>query len=282
MTYGSLFTGVGGIDLGLDRAGLECRWQVENDPYAVKVLKKHWPKVKRYGDIQTIHGNELEPVDLICGGFPCQDISRIGTRAGIDGERSGLWGEFFRLVCLLRPRILFVENVPGLLDGGIGRVLGDLASIGFDAEWECLPAAAFGSPQLRERIFIVAYSGGQRSQGIMQTWTAEMAARRSRGEHAGMDTVPMLRGISMHDPYGACPRLRMPTDRGMVERPLYGQGWWAAGPTVYRVAPGIRRRVDRIRTLGNSVVPDCAEWIGRRIIEFDYAFHYGTRNRNQQ
>jgi DNA (cytosine-5)-methyltransferase 1 len=246
-----------------------CRWQVEIEPYARCVLKRHWPHVKRYGDIRTLDGSELDPVDLIAGGFPCQDVSRIGAGAGIDGERSGLWSDFFRLVCRLRPRIVLVENVSGLLDGGIGRVLGDLAGIGLDAEWECVPAAAFGSPQLRERIFIMAYSGGQRSQGIMQTWTAKIAVGRSGREYAGVDTLPMLRGISMHDPYGACPRLRMPTDRGMVERPLYGQGWWASGPPIYRVASGIRRRVDRIRSLGNSVVPQVAEWIGARILEMD-------------
>ncbi len=159
MTFGSLFSGIGGMDLGLERAGMECRWQVEIDPFCQKVLAKHWPNVKRYGDIKTV-GEELERVDLIAGGFPCQDVSRVGSRAGIDGKRSGLWDEYLRLVRDLRPRFVLVENVPGLLDGGIGRVLGDLAESGFDAEWRLLSAAEFGLPHRRDRVFVIAYSRG--------------------------------------------------------------------------------------------------------------------------
>lgn len=266
MTFGSLFAGIGGMDLGLERAGMECRWQLEIDPFCQKVLEKHWPKVKRYGDITTVDGGELEPVDLIAGGFPCQDVSQIGKHAGIDGERSGLWSHFRRLVCELRPRFVVVENVTGLLDGGIGRVLGDLAALGFDAEWEVLPAAAFGSPQLRNRVFIMAYARGERFQGIIQDWAAERAIRRGDRKPSSVDSVPMLRGLSLHDSFDACPRLRMFAGRGMVERPLHGTGWWEIGPDVFRVASRFPSRVDRLRSIGNSIVPQLAEWIGRRII----------------
>ena len=159
MTYGSLFTGIGGIDRGLDAAGFRCRWQVENDPYAVKVLEKHWPTVKRYGDICSIDGSELEPVDLVCGGFPCQDLSHAGKRVGIEGTRSGLWFEYARIIGVLRPRFVLIENVPGLLvPGAMSRVVGELARLGYVGCWRSLRASEFGASHLRKRVFIVAYS----------------------------------------------------------------------------------------------------------------------------
>ena len=157
MTYGSLFTGIGGIDRGLDAAGFHCRWQVENDPYAVKVLEKHWPTVKRYGDICSIDGSELEPVDLVCGGFPCQDLSQAGKRVGIEGTRSGLWFEYARLVRELRPRYVLIENVPGLLvSDAMRRVVGELARLGYVGCWRSLRASEFGASHLRKRVFIIA------------------------------------------------------------------------------------------------------------------------------
>ena len=128
LTFGSLFAGIGGMDLGLERAGMQCKWQVEINPYAQKVLAKHWPHVDRFEDVRAVGARELAPVDLIAGGFPCQDISHAGLRAGIDGERSGLWSEFARLVRELRPRYVLVENVAALLVRGVERVLGDLAA----------------------------------------------------------------------------------------------------------------------------------------------------------
>lgn len=213
MTYGSLFTGIGGIDLGLYRAGMTCKWQVEIDPFCQRVLAKHWPHVKRYGDIRTV--GELEGVDLIAGGFPCQDISYAGAGAGIDGARSGLWGEMLRIIRLVRPQFVLVENVSALLTRGIERVLGELAASGYDAEWQSLPAAAFGAPHIRDRVFILAYSksqswlqskakvdpstiGGQRGNGSIRgrenvacsqcpEWRPDPA---SRGRVAGIDGIP--------------------------------------------------------------------------------------------
>src|SRR5882724_9140205 len=157
LTFGSLFTGIGGMDLGLERAGMICKWQVEINEYASKVLTKHWPNVTRLRDVRDVGRHNLAAVDLICGGFPCQDISNAGKRAGIDGERSGLWSEYARIICELRPRYVVVENVAALLERGMGRVLGDLAKIGYDAEWRSFRASNFGAPHRRERIFIVAY-----------------------------------------------------------------------------------------------------------------------------
>jgi DNA (cytosine-5)-methyltransferase 1 len=163
VTFGSLFAGIGGMDLGLERAGMECKWQVEINSFCVGVLEKHWPKANRHGDITELSGCELDPVDLIAGGFPCQDVSNAGNRAGISGTRSGLWREMVRTVCLVRPRIALVENVAGLLDRGMGRVLGDLADAGYDSEWDCVSACEFGAPHPRERVFIVAHA--QSEQG---------------------------------------------------------------------------------------------------------------------
>lgn len=162
MTYGSLFSGIGGIDLGLDRAGWTCRWQCEINEYCRRVLRKHWPNVPKYCDIRTLSGADLEPVDLLCGGFPCQDISDAGKRAGITGARSGLWREMVRAVRVVRPKYVLVENVAALLDRGMGRVLGDMADGGYDAEWDSLSACQFGAPHPRDRVFIVAYSAGER------------------------------------------------------------------------------------------------------------------------
>lgn len=160
LTVGSLFSGIGGIDLGLQRAGFEIKWQVEIDEYCQKVLAKHWPDVARYGDIRNVGKHNLEPVDLICGGFPCQPHSLAGKRQASDDERD-LWSEFYRLICELKPSWILAENVPGLLsseDGRFfGRILRDLAQERYDAQWQSLPANAFGAPHIRERVFIVAY-----------------------------------------------------------------------------------------------------------------------------
>ena len=154
---GSLFSGIGGLDLGLERAGMKVKWMCEIDPYCRKVLKKHWPNVPCFEDITTVDFKAVEPVDLICGGFPCQDLSYAGKRIGLKGERSGLFYELMRAVCDIRPKYVLLENVPGLLTLGMGAVLGELTALGYDAEWESIPAAAFGAPHLRYRVFIVGY-----------------------------------------------------------------------------------------------------------------------------
>lgn len=137
LTFGSLFAGIGGFDLGLERAGMSCRWQVEIDPWCRKVLTKHWPHVQKYGDIRELRGDKLEPVNLICGGFPCQPHSLAGKRKASQDERD-LWGGFANIIKRVNPRWVLVENVPGLLsseDGRyFGRILRELATLGYDAE----------------------------------------------------------------------------------------------------------------------------------------------------
>lgn len=230
MTFGSLFAGVGGVDLGLERAGLECRWQVEVDPYNTKVLERHWPNVKRYGDIRAVES--VEPVDLIAGGFPCQDVSHMGLREGLSGDRSGLWFQMLRIVREFRPSYVLVENVSGLLVRGLWRVLADLAEIGFDAEWDALQAGYFGAPHERERIFILAYpneSNGPARVGAEQIWP--------RPIFAGSD-IPSF--------------------------PL----WIQAADSFIGMDDGLPARFYKPRGggVGNAVAPFIAEWIGRRIM----------------
>lgn len=236
LTFGSLFAGIGGFDLGFERAGMRCEWQVEIDPYCQRVLAKHWPNVRRWDDVRTFPPAGDWNVDVICGGFPCQDISNAGTRDGLDGDRSGLWFEFLRIIRLLRPSYVVVENVAALLERGIGVVLGGLAGIGFDATWEVLSACAFGASHTRRRLFIVAYANGLNGRP------------RVRNPITQQDRT--LQAID------GSPRARA--------------SWQArlANPSeLYRGADGVPFGRERNRAIGNSVSPHIAEWIGRRIVE---------------
>lgn len=247
LTFISLFAGIGGMDLGLERAGMECVAQVEIDDYATKVLAKHWPNVTKFRDVRDVGAHNLPVCDLIAGGFPCQDISQAGKRAGLSGERSGLWFEFHRIICELRPRYVLVENVAALRTpirragrfiepAPISRVLGDLAESGYDAEWDCIPASAVGAPHQRDRVFIVAYSNGQRCRQMEQ---------------------PVLGGT----------QAQRATNTIEYSRSTRGGGWWQTEPDVGRVAYGVPDRLDRLRGLGNAVVPQVAEFIGSLIME---------------
>ena len=305
-TVGSLFAGIGGFDLGFERAGFDVKWQVEIDHYCRRVLAKHWPDVKRHDDVKTFPPTEAEEwkVDCIIGGFPCQDISVAGRGAGIDGERSGLWSEYARIVRLLRPRFVVVENVPALLARGLGRVLGDLAACGYDAEWDCLPAVAFGAPHIRDRVFVIAHANGERCQELDVPAVAARAGLADRGDDAR--PIPDAKGQRRRAwRPGRTTRLGSRQENtaamadaeraewgpggsrgcGMVHAPLClsserkkdsggaelgneeGGGQWSIEPNVGRVAHGVPARVDRLRGLGNAVVPQVAEWIGRRVME---------------
>jgi DNA (cytosine-5)-methyltransferase 1 len=257
LTFGSLFAGIGGMDLGLERAGMRCAWQVEIDPYCRRVLERHWPQVPKFNDVRDVGAHNLEPVDLICGGFPCQDVSNAGKRAGLAGERSGLWSEYARIVCELRPRFVLVENVAALLARGLGTVLGDLAACGYDAEWDCIPAAAVGAPHRRDRLWLVAHPKG--FGGAL--WPPKNGRQgRPAGGRADVADAdrPRLEGRVLHRE-GARQLLAGARGESLA-------GIWGAEPDVGRVANGVPARVDRLRCLGNAVVPQVAEWIGRRIV----------------
>lgn len=277
MRVGSLFSGIGGLELGLEWAGMTTSWQVERDPYALRVLAKHWPEVPKYDDIRKFNAADAPRVDLVCGGFPCQPHSLAGLRRASADERD-LWGEFARVVCEARPRWVVAENVPGLLSSEtgrfFGRVLGDLAALGFDAEWFVLPASAVGAPHRRERVFIVAHANGERQQERkLPAVTGEPGQLGRRGDENLDDTESVGRkrrnhAIKLHAPQGG---KRAPEPAGADSRGASGPGWWAVEPDVGRVAHGVAARVDRIRCLGNAVVPQVAYVIGRRIMEVDHA-----------
>lgn len=223
---GSLFSGIGGIDLGLERAGMRVAWQCEIDPYCRRVLAKHWPDVPCYEDVRNLP-DDIEPVDLICGGYPCQPFSLAGDRAGTDDPRH-LWPAMRHTLRHLRPRYVLIENVPGHLSLGFDVVLRDLAELGFDAEWSIVSACSLGAPHARERLFCVAHANGP-----------------VRGRERGWFSRQTLGG---------------------EERNLRG---WDDEPEVDRMADGLPPLVGRAtnHALGNAVVPQVAELIGRRIMD---------------
>lgn len=232
LRVGSLFAGIGGFDLGLERAGMKTLWQVEPDFFCRSVLRRRFPDAVQHRDVRYLRGHELAPIDLLCGGFPCQPVADVGKRLAQDDPR-WLWPHFARLIGILRPRWVVIENVRGLRTRGLDVVLRDLADLGFDAEWDLLPAAAFGAPHIRQRFFVVAYPNGHGLEGGLST--------RPEGRPA-LQRRPLV----------------------FAESP---GGEWPVEPDVARVADGVPSRVDRVRALGNAVVPQVAEWIGRRIVE---------------
>lgn len=332
LTFGSLFSGIGGLDLGLERAGMVCQWQVEIDEYAQKVLAKHWPNVARFRDIrecgQPVTRCDIWPVDLICGGFPCQDISNAGNKAGIEGSRSGLWKEYYRIICIFRPRYVVIENVAALTNRGLCTVLGDLAKIGYDAEWQIISAADVGALHLRKRIFIVAYPTSGRQQECQcserlhdqfdspgssdvsdsyrdRCWQwenqQESGEESAPTSHVGADGTQAImadttsnrwqswrtqckgqqrdicterRGSSLAHPdrqslaVGEIFSRHSGAQFQTIKRSCStGSGMWSVEPSVGRVADGVPSRVDRLRCLGNAVVSQVAELVGRLINE---------------
>jgi DNA (cytosine-5)-methyltransferase 1 len=266
LTFGSLFAGIGGIDLGFERAGLQCKWQVEIEPYAQKILAKHWPNVRRHDDVRTWPQPDTEYVDIIAGGFPCQDISYAGKGAGLQGERSGLFFEVCRIVSDMGPRIVVLENVAALLTRGMDEVLGSLASIGYDAEWHCIPAAAVGAPHIRDRVFILAYANESReSERRLQRGGEQLWISRDHGQdQERFSSDAKGDGWKERLPNGS----RSGEGIEAREKHRFGNcgGWWEIEPAVDRVADGIPSRLDRLRGLGNAVVPQVAEYIGRCIV----------------
>lgn len=234
-----LFSGIGGFSLGLEATGAfqtVAFCEIEKFPRAV--LNKHWPEVPCYDDVRTISSAKLASdgieIDVICGGFPCQDISLAGKGAGLDGERSGLWSEISRLVGELEPRFVIVENVSALLGRGLDRVLRDLAALGYDAEWHCIPASYVGLRHLRDRIWIVAYPKRYSIQGrphFTETWR-----QKSRAEQLARLVQPR-----------AWPTISSSRDRG--------------------TGHGVPNGAHRNRAVGNAVVPHIPELIGWTIAE---------------
>ncbi len=301
MRFGSLFSGIGGIDLGLERAGMECAWQVEIDPYRREVLARHWPDVRRYEDVRDCcrvdgalqEGNRqrcdrcLDPVDLICGGFPCQDVSTAGKRAGLRAERSGLFFEFARIVGELRPKWFLVENVPGLYSSNAGKdfdiVIGTLAELGYGLAWRVLDSQHFGVPQRRRRVFIVGYLGGPCPPAVLferEGGEGDSAEGRKAGQSIAHSLRASPRGVDEHTGTTYIPETgyALPaSSRGSGDQ--HGN-WWNStyigappNPDRVRETTGLPRRLDsrRYAALGDAVTVNVAEWIGKRIMLADAA-----------
>jgi DNA (cytosine-5)-methyltransferase 1 len=227
----SLFSGVGGLDVGLERAGWRCVGMCENDPKASRVLRTRWPHVPLYDDVRTLDGTAVD-CDAVVGGFPCVDISSNGAKVGIHGEQSGLFFEAMRIVRQARPRWVLLENVADLVARGLGTVLAELAALRFHAWWDVLPAAAFGAPQRRQRTFVAAHAGGRRLESGHQ-WHAARSELERWMHHDGL-------GAGERRAEDGPRRLR-----GMDER--------------------VSGRVDRLRMLGNCVVPQVGMALGHAI-----------------
>lgn len=230
MKIGSLFSGIGGLELGLERAGLgDIAWQVEIDPFCRAILSKHWPDAERAIDVRTFVPSLFEPVDLICGGFPCQDVSQAarGRNEGIEGEQSGLWKEFARIVEEATPKVVVVENVASGFNRWWPTVKKDLRTRGYSPRPFAISARDVGARHLRERIFVVAYSNRHRELPVPKY---EKVARPK-------------------------------------ENAARSWNGWDAAPGDLRMDDGVPRGLDRIVALGNAVVPQCAEAVGRMIRE---------------
>lgn len=341
LTVGSLFSGIGGLDLGLERAGMNVIWQSEIDPYCNKVLKKHWPEVTNHGNIKDIDWATVQRPDVICGGYPCQPFSTAGKRRGTDDPRH-LWPWVRDAISALRPSYAILENVRGHLSMGGLQVIGELAQIGYDAEWRVVSAAGVGAPHRRDRIIIVAYPSQLFSDGGNNY--ARVSVEHQKVSELGNDGRPTRmantndsgdgtpeRGIDSNRSqeikrrdnltqfgFGGCSANVANTHSGRQQecdthercvsiideksngKPLAnahceqlgqyrltkdvrppnrvwgnnrgretaydGWQWWEVEPNVGRVVDGVSARVDRLRGLGNAVVPQVAEYIGHLVM----------------
>jgi len=262
MTYFlDLFSGIGGFALGTYWAELRFdeHYFSEVDNYAIRVYQQRFPDAIGLGDIRKIRGQDLPKGDWItCGGFPCQDISVAGKGAGLAGERSGLWFEYARLIGEIQPQYAIMENVGALSFRGLDAVLGSLAEIGYDAEWCDIRASDVGAPHRRERIWIVAYP---HSVGMERQGAKFQTARTGRtGKDAAYASGEGLEGWEK----AVQQEKGWHSDTG-YDRKKIGSSWknsqWDSEPNVGRVANGVPSRVDRLKCLGNSIVPQIAELI---------------------
>lgn len=266
LTFGSLFAGIGGFDLGFERAGMECKWQVEIDPYCNRVLQKHWPNVRRHDDVRTFRPRRRSAwaVDIVCGGFPCTDLSYAAIdRPGLDGDRSGLFWHAARIIRDLEPRGFVLENVPALLDRWMGDVLASLADCGFDLEWRCFRASQFGAPHIRDRVFIFGYRrelrGAVSQVGSIladpgsESWWLQQSFRSKNPAKLLADCA--------HVPGDGASTIYY---EGEAHTDV---GIWSRESGIRRVGDGFSNWMDRRKSLGNAVCPVIAEYIGRRIVQ---------------
>ena len=272
-----LFSGIGGFSLGLERTGgFKTVAFCEIDKAAQNVLKKHWPTVPIFEDIKKLKGEDVGTIDVITGGFPCQDISLAGKGAGLEGARSGLWWEYHRLIKETKPKWIIAENVSALRSRGLDQVLRSLAEIGYDAEWHCIPASAVGAPHRRDRIWIVAYStqlqrngGNDNSRIGLESKEESELGDRGWQENVAYTSITGLEGLRTRT---ICSEKEHPlsSSGSCVVRSVHKAEFWAIEPNVGRVVNGVSGRVDRLKQLGNAVVPQIPELIGKALLQREY------------
>ena len=303
-----LFSGIGGFSLGLEiTGGFETVAFCEIEPYCQKVLNKHWPNVPVYENVRELTETRLDRdgirPDVITGGFPCQDISVAGKGAGIEGERSGLWSELARIISELQPRYAILENVTNLISGDrgrwFGRVLGDLAEIGYDAEWHCIPASAIGAHHHRDRVWIIAYpsigrvrvnagagssasseweelqqENGQTLPDDTESLCKVLAHTCEISEFGDSGSKTILADSESERWEGLSNNKKQPRKAQLFSRRHFAseskrirESTWLSESGVGRVANGIPRRMDRLKGLGNAIVPQIAMRIGLCIKE---------------
>ena len=293
MYVGSLFSGIGGFELGFSREGVETKWFVEDNSYCQAVLKKNFPNIPIYGNIREIDFWKLERVNILTGGFPCQDISCANPRGeGISGERSGLWSYYAKAIREIRPKYAIIENVPMLANKGLNIVLRDLAENGYDAEWFCLRASDFGALHRRERLFVIAYPNeqlrdeihGQQPNDERGVTTDPNHQRQPQLQRGKQDTrgrvnngfeetcfitndwINRIQRFSEESLQGQqgfswCQDVRRIED--LQERPDIPEPLFRGG------RDGLPNWMDRIKCCGNAVVPQVAHFIARRIKEIE-------------
>lgn len=269
-----LFSGIGGFSLGLEAAGMETVAFCEFDNHARSILKKHWPETVIHEDVSKLDATEYRgTVDVVCGGFPCQDLSQAGRQAGFEGDRSSLYREMLRIIDECRPRYAIFENVAGLLTGESGRwfaqFLYDLAEIGLDAEWHCIPAGRIGAPHQRERVWVIAYPKVEHDwrghQGAVQRQEPKPGSDPGETKVVANANVQRCKGVAkiahhLHQQIQLVRSAAIDTGRfDLSEPPLCGAN------------DGIPNRSHRLRRLGNAVVPLIPEAIGRAIMAVEAA-----------
>lgn len=255
-----LFSGIGGFSLGLERAGMETVAFCEIEKFPQKVLAKHWPNIPIYEDVRNVTKERLEAdgvrPDVICGGFPCQDLSCAGLQKGITAERSGLWSECARILREFRPKYAVFENVTALLNGEGGdwfkRVLWDISQVGYDAEWMCIRASDVGAEHERDRIWIICYPNE--------------SGKPTLSKH---DETQVMQSNVTHTNKTQLKRGRISERIQQKYADTSYSRWGKDKPSVDRVANGIPSQMDRLGCLGNAVIPQIPELIGRAIMEVE-------------
>jgi len=270
--YISLFSGIGGMDLGLDRAGMKCVAQVEIDDFCQEVLNKHWPNVPKFKDVKNVGKENLPTADLICGGFPCQPHSYAGKRKGKEDDRN-LWPEYLRIIKELKPKYVLGENVPGLITSMLDEILSDLENIGYTCQAFIIPALAFNAPHRRNRVFVLAHanSGGY-FHGKSEIIPTEGGVDAQRKFIAGSKIVANATSKRQQGQGEFIKRSgKAQSGEGKTIDAFSGsiRSVWAIEPAVGRVANGIPRRMDRLKSLGNAIVPQVAEFFGINIMEIE-------------